>query len=346
MSAAASDTGAGAARGRNFSSWAQWMLDLDATVVADPAPVADPGEYPAWRARAEARLRALLGPDPEPVPLEPEVTDSVDCGSYRRDRIVFDTEPTMSVPAYLLVPHERDAPGTAVLALHGHGPGKAEIVGLEPEDRHDDYAHQLALRGHVVLAPDHRGFGERRDWTPPDKYHCDVNLVHATMAGAVPLARNLWDLRRALDLLEQHPLVDPARIGAAGLSYGGTLTLFVAALDTRVRAAVVSGFFSSWRAAHRVPFNMCGSQVLPGLLGQFEHVDIGALIAPRALLVESGDQDLLFPVAAARAAFGSLQQLYAGLGVPDAVELDAFEGFHSWHGTVAYDFLARNLAAP
>jgi dienelactone hydrolase len=334
---------AGGPRARNFSSWAQWMLDLDATEVADPAPLDDLGEYPAWRARAEARLRALLGADPERVPLDVEVTESVDCGPYRRDRVVFDTEPAMSVPAYLLVPHDRDAPGTAVLALHGHGPGKAEIVGLEPEDRHDDYAHQLALRGHVVLAPDHRGFGERRDWTPPDKYHCDVNLVHATMAGVVPLARNLWDLRCALDLLEQHPLVDAGRIGAAGLSYGGTLTLFLAAVDTRVRAAVVSGYFSSWRAAHRVPFNMCGSQVLPGMLGQFEHVDIGALVAPRALLIESGDQDLLFPVAAARASFESLRKLYVGLGAPAAIELDAFEGFHSWHGTVADDFLAQHL---
>ncbi|MCU1459117.1 MAG: Acetyl xylan esterase [Actinomycetia bacterium] len=336
--------GAGAPRLRNFSSWAQWMLRLDATVVDDPAPVDDVAAYPAWRERAGQRLQALLGPDPEPVPLDVEVTESVDCGPYRRDRIVFDTEPAMSVPAYLLVPHERTSPGTAVLALHGHGPGKAEIVGLEPDGRHDDYAHQLASRGHVVLAPDHRGFGERRDWTPPDKYHCDVNLVHATMAGAVPLAQNLWDLRCALDVLEQHPLVDARSIGAAGLSYGGTLTLFLTALDARVRAAVVSGFFSSWRAAHQVPFNMCGSQVLPGMLGRFEHVDLGALVAPRPLLIESGDQDFLFPIDAARASVAELSKLYDALGAPGALELDAFEGHHSWHGLRAYDFLARNLA--
>jgi hypothetical protein len=28
--------------------------------------------------------------------------------------------------------------------------------------------------------------------------------------------------------------------------------------------------------------------VLPGMLGELEHVDLGALIAPRALLVETG----------------------------------------------------------
>ena len=152
---------------------------------------------------------------------------------------------------------------------------------------HGDYAHQLACRGFVVLAPDLRGFGERTDWNPPDRYECDWNLVSATMAGASPLTQNLWDLRCSLDVLAQHPLVDPQRIGAAGLSYGGTGTLFLAAIDDRVKAAVVSGYFSSWAAAHRVPWNMCGSQVLPDLLGGLEHVDLGAL--DRAPCAARGD---------------------------------------------------------
>ena len=198
----------------------------------------------------------------------------------------------MSVPAYLLVPHARTEPGAAVLAIHGHGAGKSMVCGLdrgrddlrdEIAEYHGDYAHQLACRGFVVLAPDLRGFGERTDWNPPDRYECDWNLVSATMAGAAPLTQNLWDLRCSLDVLAQHPLVDPQRIGAVGLSYGGTGTLFLAAIDERVKAAVVSGYFSSWAAAHRVPWNMCGSQVLPGLLGRLEHVDLGALIAPRAV---------------------------------------------------------------
>ena len=85
-----------------------------------------------------------------------------------------------------------------------------------------------------------------------------------------------------------------------GLSYGGTSTLFLAAWDERIRAAVVSGYFSEWRESHRVPWNLCGSQVLPGMLGELEHVDLGALIAPRPLLVETGTDDPIFPVAGAR----------------------------------------------
>ena len=143
----------------------------------------------------------------------------------------------MSVPAFLLVPNDRTEPGPAVLAQHGHGPGKSEVCGLDGDENataiehhRGDYAHRLAELGYVVLAPDLRYFGERTDWLPPDKYGCDLNLVHAVAAGANPLAQNLWDLARGLDVLEQHPLVDPDRIGMVGLSYGGTSTLFLAAL--------------------------------------------------------------------------------------------------------------------
>jgi predicted peptidase len=144
-------------------------------------------------------------------------------------------------------------------------------------------------------------------------------------------------------VLAQHPLVDAQRLGAVGLSYGGTTTLFLAALDDRVKAAVVSGYFSSWAAAHRVPWNMCGSQVVPGLLGRLEHVDLGALIAPRALLVETGTTDDIFPLAAARESFATLARVYDWFGARDRLVHDVNEGGHQWYGKQAYPFLEREL---
>jgi dienelactone hydrolase len=320
------------------------MLRLATTQRADPLPVGDLDQLDAWRARCRERLAALLGPFPGPVAPDFEVLEEAQADGYRRQKVVFDTEASMSVPSYLLVPDGRDAPGPAVLAIHGHGPGKSVVCGIERTDApNGDYAHQLARRGFVVLAPDLRCFGERQDWNPPDHYACDTNLVHAVMAGANPLAQNLWDLVCCLDVLAAHPLVDPGRIGAAGLSYGGTMTLFLAAWDDRVKAAVVSGYFSAWAEAHKVPWNMCGSQVLPGVLGQLEHVDVGALIAPRSLLVETGTEDLIFPLAAAEAAVRDLRRVYVHLGAGDALEHDVFEGDHQWHGERAYPFLQRWL---
>jgi len=335
-------------RRRNFSNWAYWRLQHDAAVDADPCPLDDlaTGLEP-WRARVRERLFAMLGSAPEPVPLDLETTESVDCGSYRRDRVVFDTEAAMSVPAYLLVPHDRTEPGPAVLAIHGHGPGKARICGVLTDEVHDEgapYAHVLASEGYVVLAPDLRGFGERTDWMPDDKYHCDWDLVCATMAGVVPHQRNLWDLQRAIDVLAAHPLVDASRIAAGGLSYGATCTLFLAAIDERVRAAMVACYLSSWRSAHTMPWNMCGSQILPGQIGAIEHLDIAALIAPRALLAENGIEDVIFPVAAARETVAALHRVYAQLGAPDgSLVHDVFDGGHMWHGTETRAFLERCL---
>src|SRR5580693_534598 len=252
-----------------------------------------------------------MGPPPPRVPLELETLETVACDGYRRHTIVFDTETTMSVPAYLLVPDDRRGPGPAVLAAHGHGPGKSLVCGLaQTEAPNGDYAVQLVRRGYVVLAPDLRCFGERADWNPPDHYGCDTNLVHAVMSGENPLTQNLWDMARSLDVLEAHPLVDPGRLGMVGLSYGATVTLFLAAVDERVAACVVSGYFSSWAESHKMPWNMCGSQVLPGMLGRLEHVDLGALIAPRPLLIETGTEDLLFPVAAAQESVARLRRGY------------------------------------
>ena len=324
------------------------MVRLSQVELADPLPVEQVEKtsvFGAWQTRCRARLDALLGRLPDRVPLDLETLESVPCEGYRRDKVVFDTEASMSVPAYLLVPDERTAAGPGILAVHGHGPGKATVVGLEPtEAPNGDYAHQLAQRGFVVLAPDLRCFGERADLNPPDHYACDTNLVHAVMAGWNPLTQNLWDLARTLDVLQGHALVDGERLGVVGLSYGGTMALFLAAWDQRVRATVVSGYFSSWAESHKMPWNMCGSQILPGLLGQLEHVDLGALIAPRPLLIESGRQDDLFPAVTAEAEVSKLRKVYRGLGAVDEnLVHDIFEAGHQWHGVEAYPFLERCL---
>ncbi|HEY1446194.1 MAG TPA: alpha/beta hydrolase family protein [Acidimicrobiales bacterium] len=334
---------------RNYSPWYQWMARLAATDHEDPLPEGDPdpAAIPVWVERCRARLPELMGQEPSRVPLNVETLESTTCDGYRRDKIVFDTEDTMSVPAYLLVPDARTSapPGAAVLACHGHGPGKSQVVGLEHTDMPNaDYALRLARRGYVVLAPDLRCFGERLDWNPEDHYACDTNLVHAAMAGWNPLTQNIWDLRRSLDVLAEHPLVDPSRLGMVGISYGGTVTLFTAAVDERVAAAVVSGYFSSWAESHKMPWNMCGSQILFGMLGRLEHEDLGSLVAPRPLLIESGIEDLLFPVATATESVRRTRLVYEADEASDRLVHDVFEGGHQWHGTEALPFLDRWLA--
>lgn len=319
------------------------MAKLEATADHDPLPL-EGHEIEPWLLRRRRCLDELLGPLPAPTALNTEVVEEGVCEGYRRQKLVFDTEQGMSVPAYLLVPEARDDAGPAVLAIHGHGRGKAQICGLVDDGTPNaDYAVQLARRGFVVLAPDLRCFGERLDELPPGNYACDTNLVHAVMAGCNPLAQNLWDMARCLDVLAAHPLVDPARLGVAGLSYGGTMSLFLAAYDRRVKAAVVSGYLSSVAASHKVPLNMCGSQVLFGMLGRLEHSHLASLVAPRAMLVETGTQDPIFPYEEARRTVSAVRRVYEQLGAGDRLQHDVFSGGHQWHGEMAYPFFARCL---
>ena len=94
-------------RRRNFSPWQQFLAELATVEPVEPLPLGDLDALHAWKRRFPARLEALLGPLPERVPLDLEVESTEDCGSYRRDRIVFDVERHLSSPAWLLVPHDR-----------------------------------------------------------------------------------------------------------------------------------------------------------------------------------------------------------------------------------------------
>ena len=133
----------------------------------DPLPEEDLDSLPAWKARRRQRLVALLGQMPEPVPLDLETLESVQCDGYRRDKVVFDSEETMSVPAYLLVPDGRVNPGAAVLACHGHGPGKSQVVGLEHTNQSNgDYASSWSGRATWCWRPTSAVSGSARTGTP------------------------------------------------------------------------------------------------------------------------------------------------------------------------------------
>ena len=143
---------------------------------------------------------------------------------------------------------------------------------------------------------------------------CNVNGNKAVLLGYVLMALDIFDHRRALDYLASRPDVDPRRLGSVGLSFGGTMSLWTAALDERIQAAVVSGYLCTWHAFAVELNQFCGSQCCPGIARWAAMSDVAGLIAPRAVLIESGTQDAIFPIASAREAFAHLQTIYAAAG--------------------------------
>src|SRR5438093_545459 len=89
----------------------EYLLQLEAAMPAALAcPAGDAAAMSAWRERAVPKVAELLGSFPtERVPLHAEVVGRITEDGYIRETIVFDSEPGVSVPAYLLLPPDMDA---------------------------------------------------------------------------------------------------------------------------------------------------------------------------------------------------------------------------------------------
>ena len=310
----------------------------------------DKAEWAVWRRALADRLVDLLGGFPgERVPLAPEVTDWIDEGAYVRERVVFTSEPGVRVPAWLLVPHAipPGRPVAGLLCLHGHGRGKDDVVGIaaSPKDRrrlralHYDYARRFAARGYVVLAPDARAFGERGR----DGMGCGWAMAASLLLGRTLVGGRVWDAMRAVDYLQSRPEVDPARIGCVGFSWGGTHTMWTAALDERIATAVISGAFGTFGET-LIEADECPCQYVPGVLWVADLPDLVAAIVPRPLLIEQGRDDPLASPATMRTAQARVRDAYDLLGAGERLALDRFAGGHRFGGGQAFAWIDRWLA--
>jgi len=342
-------------RNVNPDVWLQHMYEVSGRSLSfDETRIAD---FETWRRQFLDALASGMGGMPQfDVPLDPQVTDSVQEDGYTRHRLLLQTEPMMNVPCWLLVPDDIAAGErrAGVLALHGHGYGRDEVVGVDGADPqiadhikavNYDYARQFAREGYVVIAPDHRGFGERSGNRQRlgDRDYCNLLMLKQSLFGRNPLMSNVYDTCRCLDYLQTRDDVHAERIGAVGLSYGGTMTLFTTALEPRIQVACVSCYMNSFQKYALEMDNFCGNQTPTNLLGFGEMWDVAIAIAPRPLVLESGIQDNGFPIAEARAANDKVRAAYEALGCGDRIAIDEFDGGHEFSGRLAFDWFREWL---
>ncbi len=310
-------------------------------------PGGPPEAIAAWRSMARAKLVELLGGFPAAtVPLDPEFGAPLAGPGHTRRMVVFATRPGMAAYAHLLVPDGLKRRASAVVCLPGHGRGADDLVGLGPdgEDGSDieGYQHNFAIqcveRGHVALALEPLGFGRRRDPAAreagPSATSCQPAAGAALMLGETLLGWRVWDSLRAIDFLTTLPEVDPSRVAMMGISGGGTVTLYAAALDERVKVAVLSCSFCTFRDSI-YGISHCIDNYVPGILNWFEAADLAALVAPRHLFVEAGLGDTIFPVAGVRTALRDAGRAFAAQGASGRVESHVFEGGHVFDGSKA-----------
>ncbi len=318
-------------------------------------------EAQRWQAETRAVLNEAVGFQDGPVvDPQPQTIEVVDKGDYVREKVLLRTSPCTLMPVYLLIPKTGPRPLPVVLALHGHGYGVKDIVGLwedgeereTPDGYHKDFGVALCRHGLAVAAPEISCFGERRtDFSylqgpisGSDPGTCDHTAKLAFHLGGSVVGLRVWDGKRLVDYLQTRPELDVQRLGAMGISGGGMHTFFSACLDERIRACVISGYYCTFRDSI-LAMHHCTCNFVPGLHRFGEMYDLVGLIAPRPLLIESGSKDPIFPTQATRASFERAQEVYGLWGAAQQVQGDWFEGRHQISGRCAYSFLRDNLIA-
>ena len=325
-------------------------------------------EFRMWKTALRSELRRIIGLDRlDRSDPEPELVESVEKDGYRRDKVLIQTEDGIIMPVFVLIPNETkeasaDGELPVMLAPHGHGfggmysvAGLAEIPEIAPRivECNCDYGLQLVREGFIVFCPEARGFGQRRE----SGSQGPENMLSSSCAQLNKMAMpfgitvtGMWthDLMCLLDYIENRDDCDARRIGCAGLSGGGLQTLWLSALDDRIQCAVISGYFYGVKDSLLVLSGNCSCNYVPGLWEKVDMGDIAALIAPRPILVETGDKDSLNgkrEITNVIEQVDITRQAYALYGREEDVRHDIFDGKHMWNGIEAIPFLKLHLTS-
>jgi hypothetical protein len=173
-------------------------------------------------------------------------------------------------------------------SLRGRREGAARAVletrGSIPGSR--PFARRLAENGFHVLVPttisrDATAAGNptivmtnqpNRDWLHRQAY----------MMGRTLIGYEVQKVLAAVDWISKLKTPAASHVGVAGWGEGGLIALYAAAIDPRISAAFVSGYFKPREQTWQEPLY----RNIWGLLREFGDAEVASLIAPRALVVE------------------------------------------------------------
>ena len=249
-----------------------------------------PEAYTVSVATNRTRLAHILGVrDPRPRFDAPELVSTLNqpalllrCKEYDIIAIRWPALDGVHGEGLLLAPHV--GKGVAqIIAIPDATQSPEQIAGLEdgvaPEAQ---YARRLAESGCRVLIPTiiGRGMG-------PHKGKARMTAREFLYRPAFELGRHIigYEVQKVLALVDwlETDSGSKAPIGVVGWGDGGMLALYSAALDPRIKAACVSGYFSDRRAIWREPID----RSVFGLLDQFGDAELASLIHPNVLIIEA-----------------------------------------------------------
>ncbi len=261
-------------------------------------------------------------------------TEDLGC---REIRFVLESEPEIFVPCHLFIPeNSRKAP--LVFALHGHSTGmhtamgrpKYDIDKMAIEAQECDIIKQAISHGFSALSIEHRGFGERGG--SDIGTNCTELAMRALLYGRTLAGDRVFDAICALNATTTNfsNLVDTDNLICIGYSGGGTIATYLSAIDERINSTVIvsaiSTFHSSIGAMHH-----CACNYVPSMAKYFDVGNLCQLIAPRRLIIVSGEDDPIFPYEGAKESVKIAKQAFLAYGKENNITHIKAKGAHKFY---------------
>jgi len=272
---------------------------------------------------------------PRPA-LNVKVVGTIQKAGYRIEKLRYESLPGLYVPANLYIPDKIRDSAPAILYVCGHS--RTQKVSYQTHPR------KFAQLGFVCLIIETIQWGE----VYGEHWGCYARgWFHWYSRGYCPGGVELWNAMRGLDLLCERPEVDKDKLGVTGISGGGTQSWYIAAADPRVKAvAPVCGTSTVNSHIHQRTIDGHCDCMMPINTYRQDFHDIGALIAPRPLLIASANRDGLNSIEAVREVYHYIKDIYELYGKPDNISLVETPGGHSYHEisrTRIFSFFLKHL---
>jgi dienelactone hydrolase len=296
-------------------------------------------EFRTWQICFRDELVSILGLQGRThLPCTDTLLWTTDHGNYLEEKHSLACIESVTIPIYLLIPKIK-GPHSAIVLFHGHDPSVQYCLGnlddifemQKNTGMDNNYAQILAEAGYLVCVVVQRGLDVRLTDQIDERSgrSCRHLAFSYLMQGRTLLGERVWDGMVAMDYLQSRGDIKD-NIGCTGHSAGGATALWLAALDSRIKVSVISGYFSSFAdSIYAMPH--CECNYVPKAGAAFEMGDLAALLAPNAVCFINGQNDELFPVEAARQQFETAKQVYNLINQSDACELFVHGGGHRYY---------------
>ena len=279
--------------------------------------------------RQQIRVANGLVPTHEPTPLNAEIFGRIEREDYSVEKVYFEPFPGFFTTGNLYRPLGKTGPFPGIVSPHGHwGRGRLENIerGSIP-----GRCINFAKQGYVIFAYDMIGYN---DSGKQIEHH--YGGVCEGLWGLSAMGLQLQNSIRSIDFLESLPDVDSERIGCTGASGGGTQTFILTAVDERIKVSAPVNMISATMQGG------CICENAPNLRLDASNLEIGALMAPRPLLLVSATGD--WTVKTPTVEYPAIRSIYAHFDAEDKVhqvQVDAEHNYNKESREAVYAWFAK-----